>query len=50
MSNVTIFMVDDFDGTMIEWVKIEDDNGSFVCMAKSSYNKIITSQKNLPAF
>ena len=38
MSNVTTFIVDDFDGTMIEWVKIEDDNGSFVCMAKATYD------------
>ena len=38
MNNVTIFLVDELDGSMTEWVKVEDGNGGSVCMAKSFYD------------
>ena len=44
MTKVTSFMVDDFEGNMIEWVKVEDDNGGSVCMSKAFYD---SQQKTL---
>ena len=44
MGIITTFTVDDFEGLMIEWVKIEETNGSFVCMSKINYDEMIANQ------
>lgn len=47
MSIITTFTVHDFEGPMIEWVKIENADGSFVCMTQTTYDEMIANQERI---